>query len=193
MPWSLAMSIFTRFFGKREADDRPDDLVAGPKQEDGPALQVLFANPFKLDAAAVTQAMRVYHPSMAKGRCELAPKLNEEGKLFGLAGWGQHVVKLVGFNLPMPHDPVEACVAPSHYPEALKQRARAHQSHLLLWYAGAEEAVLEQFVALAAFAGTLERFGAVVILNESAHTSFPAAALSGKDVQSDMLELLRTL
>jgi hypothetical protein len=32
-----------------------------------------------------------------------------------------------------------------------------------------------------------------VILNEAAHTSFPAAALSGSDVDGDIIELLRTL
>jgi hypothetical protein len=187
------MSIFNRFFGKRESDDGPDDLLAGPREKDGPALQVLFADNFKLDAAAVTKAMQAYHPSMARARCEVAPELNEEGKVFGLAGWGKHVIKLFGLDQPMPRDPVEACVAPSHYPQPLKERARAHRSHLLLWYAGHEESIVEQYVALAAFAGVLERFGAIVVLNESAHTSFPVAALSGKDVKGDMMELLRTL
>jgi hypothetical protein len=65
--------------------------------------------------------------------------------------------------------------------------------HLLLWYAGEEQAVVEQFVALAAFAGVLERFGAIAVLNESARTSFPAAALSGKGSKGDMLEQLWTL
>jgi len=187
------MSIFTRFFGKSESDDRADDLVAGPKKEDAPALQVLFSGAFKLDAAAVAKAMRAYHTSMATARCDVPEELNQEGKIFGLAGWDKHVIQIVGFDLPMPAEVVELCVAPSHYPQALKDRARAHQSHVLLWYAGREESVIEQFVALAAFAGVLERFGAIVVLNESARTSFPAAALSGKDIEGDMMELLRTL
>jgi hypothetical protein len=187
------MSVFNRFFGKRESDDGPDDLVADPKKENGPALQVLFADAFTLDPAAVTRAMRAYHPSMANGRCELADELNQEGKIFGLAGWGEQVIQLVGFDLPMPKEVVELCVAPAHYGQPLKERARMHQSHLLLWYAGQEESVVEQFVALAAFAGVLERFGAVAVLNESAHTSFPAAALSGEGIEGDIMELLRTL
>jgi hypothetical protein len=187
------MSIFNRFFGKRESDDRPDDLVARPKTDDSPALQILFADRFQLDPAAITAAMRAYHPSMAQARCEVAPELNQESKVFGLAGWGKHVIKLVGFDLPMPKDVVELCVAPSHYPQLLKDRARAHKSHLLLWYAGSEESVVEQFVALAAFAGVMDRFAAVVVLNESARTSFPTAALSGKGIKGDMMEQLRTL
>jgi hypothetical protein len=130
---------------------------------------------------------------MADARCEVPRELSQEGKVFGLAGWGRHVIRLVGFDLPMPKDTVEPCVAPSHYARPLKDRARAHKSHILLWYAGREESVVEQFVALAALAGVLERFGAVVVLNETAHTSFPAAALSGKDVKGDMMEQLRTL
>jgi hypothetical protein len=187
------MSVYNRFSGKRESDDRPDDLVAGPKKEDSPALEILFTDRFALDPAAVTGAMRAYHPSMADARCEVAGELNEEGKIFGLAGWGEHVLQLVGFDLPMPKDVVELCVAPSHYQQPLKERARAHQSHLLLWYAGGEEAALEQFVALAALAGVLERFGAIAVLNEAAHTSFPAAALSGQGIEGDILEQLRAL
>jgi hypothetical protein len=187
------MSVYTRFFGKRESDDNPDDLVAGPKKEDGPALQVLFADAFTLDAAAVTKAMRAYHPSMASARCEVAGEPNREGKIFGLAGWGPHVIQLVGFDVPMPKETVELCVAPSHYAQPLKERARAHKGHLLLWHAGAEEAVVEQFVALAAFAGVLERCGAIVVLNESGRTSLPTAVLAGKDVKSDRMELLRAL
>jgi hypothetical protein len=187
------MSIYTRFFGKRESDDSPDDLVAGPKKEGGPALQVLFAESFALDPAAVAKAMQAYHPSMAGARCEVGEELNQSGKIFGLAGWGQHVLQLVGFDLPMPKEVVELCVAPSHYGPPLKERARAHKSHLLLWYAGHEQSVVEQFVALAAFAAVLERFGAIVVCNEAAHTSFPAAALAARDVKGDRMELLRVL
>src|SRR5262245_47046362 len=109
------MSIFNRFFGKRESDDGPDDLVAAPKTDHAPALQVLFADRFRLDPAAVTAAMRAYHPSMADARCEVADELNQEGKVFGLAGWGEHVIKLFGLDLPMPKEAVEQCVGPSHY------------------------------------------------------------------------------
>jgi hypothetical protein len=187
------MSIYNRFFGNRESEDAPDDLVAGPRRDDSPALQVLFADGIRFDPAAVTQAIRAYHPSMAKGRCEVAGELNQDGKLFGLAGWGEHVIQMVGFDLPMPKDAVELCVAPSHYAQPLKEQARAHKSHVLLWYAGREESVVEQFVALAALAGVLEGFGAIAVLNESAHTSLPAAALSGKGIRGDMLEQLRSL
>jgi hypothetical protein len=52
------MSVYNRFFGKRESDDGPGDLVAEPRKDDSPALQVLLADAFQLDPAAVTRAMR---------------------------------------------------------------------------------------------------------------------------------------
>lgn len=185
------MSIFNRFFGRREADDGPDDLVAADHGDDQPSFQVLFREKYRPSAAAIVEAMRAYHPDMEGARCEFAEELSEDGKLFGLAGWGDHVIRMVGFDLPIPAEVAERCIAPAHYPQELKQQARAHKSHLILWYAGHDESVLEQFVALAAFAGVLERFGAIVVLNESAHTSFPAAALSGKDASSDIMDVLR--
>lgn len=189
------MSIFTRFFGDRQPDDAPDALVAVRREGDVPTLQVLFTGSLRPDPTALTAALRAHHPTLAAGTCEIAEGLNEEGegKLFGLAGWGPHVLKLVGFDLPMPSGPVEACLQPSHYSAELKDQARAHRSHLLLWYAGEETEVVEQFVALAAFAGVLAQFGASVVLNETAHTSFPAAALAGAGIDGDILEELRTL
>jgi Domain of unknown function (DUF4261) len=93
----------------------------------------------------------------------------------------------------MPSEAVEACVAPSHYPEELKQRARAHKAHIILYYAGYESSPVEQYVALAATAGVLARFGAIVVLNESGYTSFRAFALSGLATEGDVMDLLRTL
>jgi hypothetical protein len=110
-----------------------------------------------------------------------------------MVGWDKHVIRLVGFDVPYPAAAFEACVAPAHYPQELKQRARSHKAHVILYYVGQESSPFEQFVALAATAGALARLGAIVVLNESGHTSFPAAALSGLDSESDIMELLREL
>ncbi|HWQ93671.1 MAG TPA: DUF4261 domain-containing protein [Clostridia bacterium] len=188
------MSVFSRFFGKTDADDSGDgQLVANPKIEHPLSLQVLFPEPFPLDSDRLAEAFRAYHRSMSRVRCEIDPTLSREGKVFGMIGWGRHVVRCVGFDLPMPTEAVEACVAPSHYPQELKQRARSHKAHVILYYAGYELSPLEQYVALAATAGVLARLGAIVVLNESGHTSFPASALSGADADGDIMDLLRTL
>lgn len=187
------MSLFSRFFAQQQEDDRVTQLVANPQIESPLSLQILFDGDPRLKATDVTAALQAYHRSMKNARCEIDPQLAAEGKIVGLAGWGKHVVSMVGFDCPMPTEAVEACVAPSHYPQELKARARAHSAHLLLYYAGYEDSPYEQYVALAAAAGALSQFGGIVILNETAHTSFPAAALSGAELGGDALELLRHL
>ena len=188
------MSVFSRFFGKSDADDSGDgQLVANPKIEHPLSLQVLFPEPCPLAPDRLADAFRAYHPSMSRVRCEIDPTLNREGKVFGMVGWGKHVVRCIGFDLPMPAEAVEACIGPSHYPQELKLRARAHRAHVILYYAGYEPSPVEQYVALAATTGVMARLGAIVVLNQSGHTSFPASALSGVDSDGDIMDLLRTL
>ena len=187
------MSMFSRFFGKRDEDRQVGQLVANPKLEPLIGLDVLFADKPSLNSQNLSSAMRSFHSSMRSANAEIEGALAEEGTMFGLVGWGKHVIRLVGFDLPMPQDAAEACIAPAHYPQDLKRRAREHKAHLLLYYAGSEDSIIERYVALAALSGVLSKLGAIVVLNEAAHTSFPAAALSGDGVGGDILELLRTL
>lgn len=188
------MSVFSRFFGKSDADDFSDgQLVANPKIERPLSLQVLFPEPCPLDSDRLAESFRSYHPSMSRVRCEIDPALTREGKMFGMVGWEKHIVRCVGFDIPMPAEAVEACVEPSHYPQELKQHARSHKAHVILYYAGYEPSPVEQYVALAATAGVLARLGAIVVLNESGRTSFPVSALSGSDSDGDIMDLLRTL
>ena len=186
------MGIFSRFFGASGADDPGEGkLVANPTIEHPLSLQVLFAESCLMNPERLAASFRAYHSSMARVRSEFDPALNREGKLFGMIGWGRHVVRCIGFDQPMPAEAVEACVAPAHYSQEWKQRARAHKAHVILYYAGYDASPLEQYVALAATAGVMARLGAIVVLNESAHTSIPAAALS--EVDGDMMDFLRTL
>jgi hypothetical protein len=188
------VSIFSRFFGRKEADDSAGEpLVANPDIKHPLSLQVLFPDAWHMDCDRLAEALRSYHSSMSGVRCEIDPELMRDGRVFGMVGWGMHVIRLVGFDVPYPADILEACVAPSHYPQELKQRARSHKAHVILYYAGREASPFEQYIALAATAGVLARLGAIVILNESGHTSFPAAALSGSDCEGDIMDLLREL
>jgi hypothetical protein len=188
------MSVFSRFFGRKEADEPVSGkLIANPQIEHPRSLQVLFPDACRLQSDRLIAEFKSYHRSMSKVQCEIDAELNQEGKMFGMIGWGKHVIRCVGFDLPMPAEAVERCVAPSHYPQELKEQARAHQAHVILFYAGYEESPFEQYVALAATAGVLARLGAMVVLNESGHTSLPAAVLSGVDVDGDIMDLLRSL
>ncbi|WPG38209.1 DUF4261 domain-containing protein [Variovorax sp. EBFNA2] len=186
------MSIFSRFFGRKDEPGDAGALVANPEAGeagDTVALTVLFADALTIDVAALAQALRAYHRSTGDARCEIT---EEPGPFLALAGWKNHVVRMVGFDVPMPAESVEVCVAPAHYPQELKAQVRAHRSHVILYYAGYEASVLEQYVALATVAGALARLGALVVLNESAHTSLPAAVFDA-DIEGDSIELLRDL
>lgn len=186
------MGIFERFTGKEARDgDRVRDLIANPEIETPLGFSVLFADGPRLKPDTLTKALRSYHRSMSNARCDIDADLSKEGTVFGLAGWGKHVIKLVGFNLPMPAEALEACIAPSLYPQELKEKARQHGGHVVLMYAGYEPSPLEQYVALAAAAGALSTLGAIMVLNESAHTSLPAGALSSANTNHDIMDVLR--
>ncbi len=184
------MSIFSRFFGRNEESADSAALLANPDIAQPLSLQVLFAEPLAITEAALADALRAYHPTMAKARAEIAPDMPE---FLGMAGWDKHVVRLVGFNAPYPKDALEACVAPSHYPAAMKDEVRAHASHIILYYAGFETDPLEQYVALAAVAGALTGFKALAVLNEHAHTSLPAGVFAAESLGEETMDLLRTL
>lgn len=198
------MDLLDRFFG--QGTPRPGGaLVANPRLENPLGLQLLFDAPLDLDADALTLALRAYHPELADARAELHvvartdppdghPENDSPPALLGLIGWGRHVVKMAGFNAPMPREAVELCVRTAHFGDDLKAVAYEHAAHVLLYYAGYEPDPLEQYVALAAAAGVLARFGAVVTLNESARAAVPAhALLPHEEDDGDMLTALREL
>jgi hypothetical protein len=188
------VSIIDRFFGKRAPDERtPDPLVANTSIERPLSLQVLFSQAPPLDSAALSRTLRTFDRSTSAGRCDLDEELLREGKVLGLAGWGRHVVRYVGFDFPMPADAVEACVAGAHYDQGLKQKAREHRAHIILYYAGYDTSPLEQYVALAVVAAVFGRNDGLVVVNESGHTSLPMSMLLDIGASKNSCELLRKL
>jgi hypothetical protein len=196
------MDLRDRFFGKGtpEPGGLPVANIAWPNP---PSFQLLFPCSLEIDPAALTGAIRDYHPELAQATAELiripAPPPLPEGTggppaLVGLVGWGPHVIKVVGFEAPMPASVLDRTVKVSHYAPEYKEAAYRHVAHVRLHYAGYEGNVLEQFVALAATAAALAQFGATVTLNENAHTSIPAAALLPHEEDAgDTLRSMRSL
>jgi hypothetical protein len=156
------------------------------------SLQLLFPGRLRLPPVVLERTLRGLHPSLAQARFELESHRGMLDATVGLVAWGRHRVRVVGFNAPMPAAVVEQCVTPAHYGAALKAQARTHASHALLFYVGEEKQLLEQYVALAVVAVALAAQGALVVLNESGHTSFPAQPLVPGEGE-DMMELLRTM
>lgn len=157
------------------------------------SLQLLFPSKLRLHATALAEGLRALHPALAQACFELdaqaSAAMNAE---VGVARWGKHKVQVVLFGVRMPSTVVEQCVAPAYYGAELKTQAREHTAHALLFYVGEEPDPLEQYVALAVLAVALAKEGALVVLNESAHTSFPTRPLV-PDKGEDLLEQLRTM
>jgi Domain of unknown function (DUF4261) len=188
------MNLISRFFGKSKGKAPIGrDLIANPKIDNPLSLQLLFLEPYSLIGDELLRAIRSFHISMSAAQCEFDSALNRDGTTLGMFGWGEHVIRCVGFNLPMPPTAVEACIAPSHYSQDIKEHARAHKAHLLLYYGGYENSPYEQYTALAAAAAVLSNCGAYVVLNESAVTSLPVAILAEFGKAGDAIEMLRNI
>ena len=193
------MGLLERFMGQPDPEEPFTQLVANPLIKRPLSFQLLFMGPLDLDGDAIALALQSYHPDLSRAQAELTELPPEEDarenaqSLLGLAGWKNHVVKIIGFDTPLPEPIFEACVRPAHFHEQLKADAREHRSHALLFYAGHETDPLEQYVALTAVAAALARFDAILVLNEAARSAFPAEALLADDPDQDRLEQLRGL
>ena len=171
------MGILSRFFGFKPTSSE-NILVANPLITTPLSLQVLFPETFDVDEGDFIRAFRAYHSSLNQAQFEIDPSLIQQSSLIGLLGWGEHIVHIVGCDHPMPAENVESCITTAHYGADLKDAARLNQSHILLYYRGYEINPLKQYAALALVAGFFSHFGAMIVTNESAYTSFPATALS---------------
>jgi hypothetical protein len=190
------VDLVSRLFGPPEEDLHAEaPLVLNPDiARPLKGLQVLHARKLSgltPDAKRLTAALRAYHPWLLYARCEM--DCTNPDAPFGLAGWDDHVIKVVGFTQPLPSDVTARCVRPAHYAPEYKREALAHQAHVELYYAGFASSPQEQYVALAAVAGALCACGAVGVLNENARTSMPGAILAARDFAGDRLQMLRSL
>jgi hypothetical protein len=142
---------------------------AGPDEAHPLSLQLLFSEALPVDAAALTEALRQFHPALADAKFQIATR-GAEGTMTGLATWGNEAVEVLAFEAPMPSDAVEACVQPAHCGPEVKERARAHRSHALLYYAGPQTDPLERYAALAIVAAAFATVADTMVLNEAAQT-----------------------
>lgn len=174
--------------GRGEALPEPNPEIVSPLN-----FKTLFPSSLSLDSAGLVEALHNYDPTLSAAICKpktgKPPQTSPEGLIY----WENHIVRLVGVDAPVDAEVVEECVTPAHYDAALKEKAKVHRSHALLQYVGYEPDLREQYVALAAVAGALATQGALVVLNETAHTSFPAEWLSAAHIENDRLEMLRDL
>lgn len=184
------MTFLERFLG--HAPPIAGELAADPACEHGPAFVVLFTADLPADATALAADLRGLHSETASGSFELHAGTGEEA-LLGLAGWGPHVVQLLGYAEPAPTELLERCVHPSPLRHELKLQAAGHRTHAILVYKGHSRDPLEQHVALAAVASVLATAGASTVINEAGRTAFPAVALRTDGEGLDTLRFLHDL
>ena len=183
------------FFERYSAAVRP----GGPL-----SLQVVFPGALPLDAAQVARFVRGYAPEMAEAVVEVVRADAEPGvrelvseagpavAVVGLVSWGAHVVKLAGFDAPMPYGPIASCVDPAMMPPEVKADTAKHQSHALLYHGGPETDAYEGYLALTGVAGALASLGATAVLNEEARTAVPGFDLI-PEPEEDIFATLRKL
>jgi hypothetical protein len=185
------MSLFERFFGRRNQEDA-SPLVA-TRVENPLSIAVLFAGAPTLNPTKVVGALQTYDNAMKRARFEADPEMLQKGIVFGLAGWGRHVVQLVGFDAPYPRQELEPCLHNGRFDDVRKQKLADAQGHVILYYAGQEESPYEQYVALCAVAGALCRVGAIGVVNPHAITILPGEVFGDPAMELDILRAMPIL
>ncbi len=192
------MNSSTAFFDRFSTVGIPS---AGPPA----GLQLLLDRLVPRDGDAILEAVRLFHLTLFEATVEwidvsTLPKPLEfaddgpPARILGLVSWAGHVVKVAGFDAPMPPGPLSRTLAHSLFvPAELKTIAQSHRSHLLFDYAGSEPDPIGRYVAMALVVGALANFGGIVALNEEARSCIPASALQPEDEREDILEVLRGL
>ncbi len=180
------MSTITRFFGEQDPENTRC-LVANPKMDGNPlSLQILFPKKFHLSELGLTKSLRKHPLSSKTARIEIEQECATHGTPLGLAGWDDHVIQIIGFDAPIPHDELAFSLQVSHCDAELKEQAAQHQSHILLYYAGYDENPICQYEALAILAGAFANAGALMVVNLLASSAIPARMISPE--QNPMLE-----
>ena len=185
------LPFIARFLGlSADAARKAGQVTVNADRKDPLIFSVCFQAPPALSTGDLTRSLRAYHPSLADAVFEVVH--SGDSGFSGLAGWGGHVIRMFGINAPLPPAALEEVVHPAHYPQELKQQARAHKAHALLFSMGHVTDPLEEYVALAVVNGVLAQYGAIIVGNAAARTSFPAAPLAAGKFPGDTLEGLRT-
>jgi hypothetical protein len=168
------------------------------------SFQLLSVEPLGFTGELLAESLKELHPGLAAAAVELAPVTGDVASAvapgdgppasrIGLVTWDNHVVKLVGFDAPMPPGPISGTLGHSLFvPPAFRKLGKTHLAHVLLYYAGSHPDVPDRFAALGCVAAALARFGCVVTLNEEARAAVMTSALLPEG-NEDLIELLRDL
>ena len=184
------MGIFSRFFAKKtESKQMDNSIVPNPDIENAVSVSIVFSGALNINNDELLAKLKSIDPTIKDIRYETPFGQLEEGMCI-LVSWGKHVIRVFGLNAPYPKAVLETCVAPASYSQEIKQQVYESDSHLLLYYVGYEQNVLEQYLALTRLAVCFEQFNALAVINEDAHTSLPVNFINSLASEKDGLTTL---
>ena len=184
------MGIFSRFLGKKSESKQMDNsIVANPDIDSPVGLTIVFKGALDINNDILLTQFKSIDPTIKDIRYEIPFGQLEEGICL-LVSWGKHVIRIYGLNAPYPKDVLKLCVTPANYSQEIKQQIYESDSHLLLYYVGYEQDVLEQYLALTHLAACFEQFNALAVINEDAHTSLPVNFINALASENDGLSTL---
>ena len=184
------MGLFSRLFGKKSESKQMDNsIVPNPDIDSAVSLSIVFKGALNIDNDKLLTKLKSIDPTIKDIRYEIPFGQLEEGICI-LVSWGKHIIRIFGLNAPYPKDVLELCVTPASYNQEIKQQIYESDSHLLLYYVGYEQDVLEQYLALTHLAACFEQFNALAVINEVAHTSLPVNFINALASENDGLTTL---
>ena len=184
------MGIFSRFFAKKtESKQMDNSIVPNPDIENAISVSIVFSGALNINNDELLAKLKSIDTTIKDIRYETPFGQLEEGICI-LVSWGKHVIRIFGLNAPYPKAVLETCVAPASYSQEIKQQVYESDSHLLLYYVGYEQNVLEQYLALTRLAACFEKFNALAVINEDAHTSLPVNFINSLASEKDGLTTL---
>ena len=184
------MGIFSRFFEKKsESKQMGNSIVPNPEIDSSVGLSIVFKGALDINNDKLLTKLKSVDPTIKDIRYEVPFGQLEEG-MWILVSWGKHIIRILGLNAPYPQNELELCVTPASYSQEIKQQIYESDSHLLLYYVGYEQDVLEQYLALTRLAVCFEQFNALAVINEDAHTSLPINFINELASEKDGLTTL---
>ena len=166
-----------------------NSIIANPDIDSPVGLSIVFKGALDINNDKLLTQLKSIDPTIKDIRYEMPFGQLEEGICL-LVSWGKHVIRIYGLNAPYPKDVLELCVTPANYGQEIKQQIYESDSHLLLYYVGYEQDVLEQYLALTHLAACFEQFNALAVINEDAHTSLPVNFINALASENDGLTTL---
>jgi hypothetical protein len=192
------VGLFDSLFGKKPAEspgsgDQPAHSKSGAEGAKPIALIVVFEKAGSYTADALLKTLQGMSPITALATVQSLPGTVENGTPVLRVAWAEHVIDVVGMDVPAPKGVIEKCVQPAHYPQEAKAKIRASRSHAILFNSGSTASVQEKYVALGIVAAAFAKHGGIGVLNEAAMTSLTGELIYTMATARPDFEMLRHL